>query len=46
MNDQKTRKNLNNGSHRSEEFIINEVNERTLRASNLFMYNVPVNLEI
>lgn len=30
-----------NSSARSDEFIINEINERNLRASNLILYNVP-----
>lgn len=34
-------KNGNNVSHYSEEFIINEIGDRNMRASNLIIYNVP-----
>ncbi|CAI6358063.1 unnamed protein product [Macrosiphum euphorbiae] len=35
------KKNGNNVSHYSEEFIINEIGDRNMRASNLILYNVP-----
>lgn len=41
VNDLKIQKNTNNTSNNSEEFIINEISERNLRASNLILYNVP-----
>ncbi|KAL4088675.1 hypothetical protein QTP88_023759 [Uroleucon formosanum] len=40
VNDLKNQKNIKNDSHGSEEFIINEVSERNMRASNLILYNV------
>jgi hypothetical protein len=41
VNDLKIQKNTYNTSNNSEEFIINEISERNLRASNLILYNVP-----
>lgn len=46
VNDLKSQKSLNNGSQRSEEFIIYEINERNIRASYLLIYNVPESTSI
>jgi hypothetical protein len=41
VNELKSQKNNNNVQNHSEEFIIGEVGERNIRASNLIFYNIP-----
>ncbi|XP_060847763.1 uncharacterized protein LOC132927278 [Rhopalosiphum padi] len=41
VNELKSQKNNNNVQNHSEEFIIGEVGECNIRASNLIFYNVP-----
>lgn len=40
-NELKSNNNINNVSNHSKEFIINEINERNLRFSNLIFNNAP-----